>query len=52
MLVIQLKKLDGGNYGATVADKAYGTVAEDNYGSYSYIKIGDIVNLIVLSTTV
>ena len=44
VLVIQLKKLDGGNYGATVADKAYGTVVEDNYGSYSYIKIGDIVN--------
>ena len=44
VLVIQLKKLDGGNYGATVTDKAYGTVVEDNYGSYSYIKIGDIVN--------
>ena len=44
VVVVQLKKLDGGNYGATVADKAYGTVVEDNYGSYSYIKIGDIVN--------
>ena len=44
MLVIQLKKLDGGNYGATVTDKAYGTVVEDNYGSYSYIKISDIIN--------
>ena len=44
VVVVQLKKLDGGNYGATVADKAYGTVVEDNYGSYSYIKISDIVN--------
>ena len=44
VVVVQLKKLDGGNYGATVADKAYGKVVEDNYGSYSYIKIGDIVN--------
>ena len=44
VLVIQLKKLDGGNYGATVADKAYGTAVEDNYGSYSYIKISDIIN--------
>ena len=44
VIVVQLKKLDGGNYGATVADKAYGTIVEDNYGSYSYIKIGDIVN--------
>ena len=43
-VVVQLKKLDGGNYGNLITDKAYGTVVEKNYGSYSYIKIGDIVN--------
>tara|TARA_R110002020_G_scaffold201698_2_gene404491 strand:- start:773 stop:1996 length:1224 start_codon:yes stop_codon:yes gene_type:complete len=44
VVVVQLKKLDGGNYGNTVADKAFGTTVEDNYGSYSYIKLNDIVN--------
>ena len=32
-LVVQLKKLDGGEYGATPVDKAYGSVVEDNWGS-------------------
>ena len=44
VVVVQLKKLDGGNYGATIADKAYGTVVEDNYGSYSYTKLNEVVN--------
>lgn len=42
--VVQLKKLDGGEYGATPADKAYGNVVEDNYGSYAYTKLNDIIN--------
>jgi len=40
-LIVQLKTLDGGNYG----DKdAYGVTVENNYGEYEYIKISDIVN--------
>jgi len=43
-IVVQLKKLDGGNYGATLNDKAYGTTVEKNYGSYSYTKLSDVIN--------
>ena len=43
IVVVQLKKLDGGNYGTTVADKAYGNIVEENYGSYAYTKLGDLV---------
>jgi|TARA_R110001606_G_scaffold397513_2_gene574097 hypothetical protein len=43
-LVVQLKKLDGGNYGNTIQEKAYGDVVEDNYGSYAYTKLKDIIN--------
>lgn len=43
-IVVQLKKLDGGNYGNSISDKAYGNVVEENYGSYAYTKLGDIVN--------
>jgi hypothetical protein len=43
-IVVQLKTLDGGNYGSTFFEKAYGNVVEKNYGSYSYIKLNDIVN--------
>jgi hypothetical protein len=40
-VVVQLKILDGGNYG----DKdAFGTTVEQNYGSYSYISLNDIIN--------
>lgn len=40
-VVVQLKILDGGNYG----DKdAFGTAVEENYGSYSYISLNDIIN--------
>jgi len=40
-IIVQLKTLDGGNYG----DKdAFGTTVENNYGGYEYIKISDIVN--------
>ena len=43
-IVVQLKKLDGGNYGTTAADKAYGDTVEENYGSYAYTKLNDVVN--------
>jgi len=40
-IVCQLKKLDGGNYGS---QDAFGTTTENNYGSYSYNTLEDIVN--------
>ena len=43
-IVVQLIKLDGGNYGTTAADKAYGNTVEENYGSYAYTKLNDVVN--------
>ena len=40
-VVVQLKILDGGNYG----DKdAFGDTVEENYGSYQYISLNDIIN--------
>ena len=41
IIVVQLKKIDGGNYGDR---DAYGTTVEKNYGDYSYISLDDIVN--------
>jgi hypothetical protein len=39
--VVQLKILDGGNYG----DKdAFGNIVEENYGGYSYSTLNDIIN--------
>jgi hypothetical protein len=43
-IVVQLKRLDGGNYGDTLTEKAYGDVVEKNYGSYAYISLDDVVN--------
>jgi len=43
-IVVQLKKLDGGNYGNTIGEKAFGNIVEENYGSYAYARLGDIVN--------
>ena len=43
-VVVQLKILDGGKYGVTEAEKAYGQVVEDNYGSYAYITLNDAIN--------
>jgi len=40
-VVVQLKTLDGGNYGN---QDAFGTTVENNYGGYEYIKLNDIVN--------
>ena len=42
-VVIQLKKLDGGKYGNTVAEKAYGNTVENNYGGYQYISLQDAI---------
>ena len=42
--VVQLKKLDGGEYGATPPEKAYGDEVEKNYGSYAYTKLDDVIN--------
>lgn len=40
-IVVQLKSLDGGNYGN---QDAFGTAVNDNYGSYGYITLDDIIN--------
>lgn len=44
--VIQLKRLEGGKYGD---NDAYGTVVEENYGSYAYIKLDDIINNFIVA---
>ena len=43
-VAVQLKKLDGGLYGQTEQEKAFGQTVEDNYGGYQYVKLIDIVN--------
>ncbi len=43
-IIVQLKSLDGGKYGNTNPEKAFGDAVEENYGSYSYIKLGDIID--------
>jgi len=43
-IVVQLKKLDGGKYGNTPAEEATGDAVEENYGTYQYLKLGDIVD--------
>ena len=40
-IVVQLKSLDGGNYGN---EDAFGTAVNDNYGEYGYITLDDIIN--------
>ena len=42
--VVQLKSLSGGNYANTEGEEAYGTTVEENYGSYAYISLEDIIN--------
>ena len=43
-VVVQLKILTGGKYGNTLADKAFGQEVEDNYGSYQYVTLNNIVS--------
>ena len=40
-VVVQLKILSGGEYGNR---DAYGNTVEENYGSYSYISLEDVIN--------
>jgi len=46
VLVCQLKRLDGGDYGNR---DAYGTATENNYGSYEYITLNDVVNNFIVA---
>jgi hypothetical protein len=41
VVVCQLKRLDGGSYGDR---DAFGNTTEQNYGSYKYITLNDVVN--------
>ena len=45
-LVVQLKTLNGGEYGNPLVpgSYAYGNTVEDNYGGYAYITLNDVVN--------
>lgn len=43
-LVVQLKTLDGGKYAQTLQEEALGDTVEENWGTYQYIKLGDIVD--------
>ena len=43
-VVVQLKILDGGKYGVTEAEKAYGQTVEDNYGGYAYTTLHDAID--------
>ena len=43
-LVVQLKKLDGGNYASTPAEEAIGDTVEENYGGYQYITLNDAID--------
>jgi len=45
-IVVQLKSLDGGNYGN---QDALGTTVENNYGSYEYISLNDLVNNFIVA---
>jgi hypothetical protein len=45
-VVVQLKILSGGNYADPLnpGSEAYGNTVEENYGSYAYITLNDVVN--------
>jgi hypothetical protein len=43
-LVVQLEKLDGGNYANTQSEEALGDTVENNYGGYSYITLSDAID--------
>lgn len=44
--LVQLKRLEGGKYGD---NNAFGTVVEENYGSYAYTKLDDIINNFIIA---
>ena len=43
-IVVQLKVLDGGQYANTPAEQAVGDTVEENYGTYQYVKLSDIID--------
>ena len=45
-VVVQLKILSGGNYADPLdpGSEAYGNTVEENYGSYAYLTLNDVVN--------
>ena len=43
-IVVQLKVLSGGQYGNTPAEEAIGDAVEENYGTYQYVKLSDIID--------
>ena len=43
-IVAQLKILDGGQYGNTPAEEAVGDTVEENYGTYQYVKLSDVID--------
>jgi hypothetical protein len=44
--LLQLKRLEGGKYGD---NNAYGTVVEENYGGYAYIKLDELINNFIVA---
>ena len=45
-IVVQLKTLDGGNYGNR---DAVGNTVEENYDDYSYIKLNEVINNFIVA---
>ena len=45
-LIVQLKTETGGNYGNK---DAYGEIVQDNWGSYAYTKLNDIINNFIVA---
>ena len=45
-IVVQLKTLDGGNYGNR---DAVGNTVEENYDDYSYIKLNEVINNFIIA---
>ena len=43
-IVVQLSILDGGQYGNTPAEEAVGDTVEENYGTYQYNTLNDIID--------
>ena len=43
-IVVQLKTLDGGQYASTITEEAIGDTVEENYGTYQYVKLNDIID--------
>ena len=44
--LVQLKRLEGGKYGT---NNAFGTVVEENYGGYAYIKLDELINNFIVA---